>query len=190
VALAAVYAGASRFDEAIKVLDAAQARFPEDLSVLFQRGAVFEQQKRYGDAENAFAEVIRRDPKHSGALNYLGYMLAERGQRLDESIGYIQRALAEDPYNGSYLDSLGWAYYKSNKFDLAGEHLAKAGAQLPGNSVVQDHLGDVLFKLERYTEAIAAWQRSLAGDGESIAREAIERKIRQARDLAQRSKRQ
>jgi tetratricopeptide (TPR) repeat protein len=187
--MAAIYADTSRFDDAMRVLDAARARFPEDLSVLFQRGALFEQQKRFAEAEQAFAEVIGRNPKHAAALNYLGYMLADRGERLEESVRYIERALAEDPFNGSYLDSLGWAYYKLNRLDLAEQHLAKAGAQLLTNSVVQDHIGEVLFKLERYDEAIAAWRRSLAGDGVSIERDAIERKIRRARDLVERSKR-
>jgi tetratricopeptide (TPR) repeat protein len=189
VAMAATYADASRYAEAIGVLDTAHQKFPDDLSIVFQKGAVFEQQKRYADAERAFKEVIERDPRHAAALNYLGYMLADLGQRLDESVGYIQRALAEDPHNGSYLDSLGWAYYRQNRLDLAREPLTKASEQLPGNSVVHDHLGDLLFKLELYPEAIAAWQRSLAGDKASIDRDSIERKIRQARERAERTRR-
>ncbi len=114
---------------------------------------------------------------HAPTLNYLGYMLAERGQRLDEAVTLIAQAVKIDPFNGSYLDSLGWAYFKQGKLDQAREYLVKAGEQMPVNSVVQDHVGDVLFALRDVDGAIAAWQRALNGDGRSIDRTSIERKI-------------
>jgi tetratricopeptide (TPR) repeat protein len=117
-------------------------------------------------------------------LNYLGYMLAERGERLAESVRYIERALALEPDNPSYLDSLGWAYYKLDALDRAEPPLRRASQELPKNSVVQDHWGDLLYKLGRFAEAIAAWEQALSGDGESIERATIETKIRTARDKA------
>ena len=108
-------------------------------------------------------------------------MLAERGDRLDESVGYIKKALEIEPENGSYLDSLGWAYFKADKLDLAEANLKRAADQLTTNSVIQDHYGDLLFKRGRYDEAIAAWTRALSGDGDSIDRRAIDKKIRAAR---------
>jgi Flp pilus assembly protein TadD len=122
-----------------------------------------------------------RDPLNAQALNYLGYMLADRGRSLDEAVVLIERALQRDPRNPSYLDSLGWAYFRLGRLDLAERYLREAAASLVTNSVVQDHLGDVLFRLERVDEAIAAWRRALAGDGESIDRAAIEVKIKNAR---------
>ena len=86
-----------------------------------------------------------------------------------------------EPENGSYLDSLGWAYYKSEKLDLAEDSLHRAADQLKGNSVIQDHYGDVLFKLGRFNDAIAAWTRALAGDGDSIDKGDIDKKIRTAK---------
>jgi len=124
--------------------------------------------------------VLERDPDHAPALNYLGYMLADRGERLDESVAYLKKALKIDPENGSYLDSLGWAYYKSNKLELADENLKRAAEQLKTNSVIQDHYGDLLFKLARYDEAIEAWNRALAGDGDSLDRGGVDKKIRSA----------
>ena len=70
---------------------------------------------------------IAQQPEHGPALNYLGYMLAERGERLTESVDLIKRALETEPDNGSYLDSLGWAYFKDGKFDLAVEHSETRG---------------------------------------------------------------
>jgi tetratricopeptide (TPR) repeat protein len=184
VALAELLTTAKRYPDAERVLRDASVRFPDDLSIPFQLGAVAERQKRNADAERLFRQVIGRDPRHALALNYLGYMLADRGERLDEAIGLIKRAVELDPYNGSYLDSLGWAYFKQGKLGPAEINLRRAAEQLPRNSVVQDHYGDLLFKLGRYGEAAAAWQRSLDGDGEEIERAEVERKLRTARDKA------
>ena len=180
VALAQGYMDANRGADAVKLLEQAQAKFPADTSVTFELGAVLEKQKRFADAEAAFRRVLTREPDNAPALNYLGYMLADRGERLDESVGYLKKALEIDPDNGSYLDSLGWAYFKGNKLDLAADNLKRAADQLKTNSVIQDHYGEVLFKLGRYDEAIAAWTRALAGDGDSIDRAGIDKKIRAA----------
>jgi tetratricopeptide (TPR) repeat protein len=181
IALARLYADADRGAQAVKVLQSAQVRFPADTSVGFELGSVLEKQKRFADAETAFRGVIARDPSHAAALNYLGYMLAERGERLAESVELIKRALAVEPENGSYLDSLGWAYFKDGQLGPAEEHLKRAADQLLTNSVVQDHYGDVLVRLGRFQDAIEAWSRALAGDGDSIDRGDIGSKIRSAR---------
>ena len=182
VALAGLYLDADELDEATRILREAGDAFPDDPGVFFQLGAVFERQQRYGEAEQAFLRVLSTNPEHAPALNYLGYMLAERGERLEASVGYVQRALELDPANGSYLDSLGWAFFKMNRLEEASVQLARASDQLQTNSVVQDHLAQVLFALERYEEAIAAWERALAGDGESIDRRDVEQRIQSARE--------
>ncbi len=182
LSLADVLSEASRTDEALKVLDDASTRFPDDVSVPFQRGALFERAKDFDRAERAFRDVLARDPLHAPALNYLGYMFADRGERLDEAVDLIERALKIDPDNGSYLDSLGWALYKQKKLDRAEQVLASAAEQLPANSVVQDHFGDVLSARGKPREAVQAWERALAGDMESLDRASVERKIRGAQE--------
>jgi tetratricopeptide (TPR) repeat protein len=179
--LADVLSESSRSDEAQQVLDEAARRFPDNVSVPFQSGALYERAHDYARAETAFRAALARDPQHAPTLNYLGYMLAERGERLDEAVDLIGRALSVDPDNGSYLDSLGWAYFMQREYEKARDHVARAAEQMPSNSVVQDHLGDVLNALGRHAEAIAAWQRALVGDGESIDKDAIRRKIELAR---------
>ena len=181
IGLAEVYTDGERPAEAVAVLQEASARFPREGSIKFQLGAAFEHQKRYADAERVFRQMIADEPDHADALNYLGYMLAERGERLDESIEYVQRALALDPGNAAYLDSLGWAYFKLNRLDLADGPLREASARMRTNSVVQSHFGELLFKRGQYGDAIDAWERALAGDGEAIARGDIEKKIKAAR---------
>ncbi|MCX6552864.1 MAG: tetratricopeptide repeat protein [Acidobacteria bacterium] len=178
------YASLHRYADAALVLKRATATYPDDLTVLFQYGATLERQKQFAEAERVFRQVLAKDPAHGPSLNYLGYTLVERGVRLDEALAFIKRAVGEDPYNGAYLDSLGWAYVKLSQFDQAERPLRMAAEQLPKDSVVQEHWGDLLARKGRYAEAIEAWRRSLAGDGEQIERAQIERKIREALDKA------
>jgi tetratricopeptide (TPR) repeat protein len=125
--------------------------------------------------------LIERDPLDGNALNYLGYMLADRTDRHGEAVELIERALKTEPDNPAYLDSLGWALFKQGKANEAAAPLSRAAAALPANSVIQDHHGDVLAQQGKWAEAVAAWQRALAGDGESIDAAAIDKKIRDGR---------
>jgi tetratricopeptide (TPR) repeat protein len=86
-----------------------------------------------------------------------------------------------DPENPAFLDSLGWGYYQQGQLDQADRPLTEAAAKLQTSSVVQEHLGDLRFKQQRFADAASAWERALAGDGESIDRAKIEQKIRDAR---------
>jgi tetratricopeptide (TPR) repeat protein len=181
IALSQIYSDTNRGAQAVKVLQEAQTKFPAETSLTFQLAAVLEKQKKHAESEAVFRQLIAREPDHAAALNYLGYMLADRGEKLEESVGLIQRALQLEPDNGSYLDSLGWAYFKIGKLDLAETHLKRASDQLLTNSVVQDHYGDVLARMGRFDQAIAAWNRALSGDGDSIDRGDIDKKIRSAR---------
>jgi tetratricopeptide (TPR) repeat protein len=137
-----------------------------------------------GQHEQAIAALttaISSDPKSAPALNSLGYTLADRGERLPEAIAYIERALAIEPDNPSYIDSLGWALFKQGRAQEAEPHLAKAASAEPEQSVIQDHYGDVLSRLGKHQDAIAAWERALKGDGEDIDKAVIEKKIKDAR---------
>jgi tetratricopeptide (TPR) repeat protein len=184
LALSETLATSRQFDAAVAVLDEAAKRFPANPTVRFQLGSVLERGRRFADAERVFRELLSKDPLYAPALNYLGYMLAERGERLDESIALIKRALQVEPYNGAYLDSLGWAYFKSNRLDLAEENLRKAADRRVRDSAVQDHFGDLLLRLGRPKDAIGAWRKALDGDGEQISRDEIARKIRSASNRA------
>jgi tetratricopeptide (TPR) repeat protein len=135
----------------------------------------------YDKAIGVLMAAVKRDPLSAPALNSLGYTLADRGERLPEAVSFIERALKVDPDNPSYLDSLGWALYKQGKPDEAESHLRRAADALPKQSVIQDHYGDVLVKRGKLAEAIVAWERALAGDGDDIDRLTIEKKIKEAK---------
>jgi len=145
-------------------------------------------QSELGQHDSAIASLtaaITSDPLSAPALNSLGYTLAERGERLPEAVGFIERALKVEPDNPSYLDSLGWALFKQGRIEEAEPHLRKAAAALPAQSVIQDHFGDVLARRGKFGEAISAWERALSGDGADVDRPAIEKKIRDAKGRQQ-----
>jgi tetratricopeptide (TPR) repeat protein len=179
-AMAAIYNSKEQYAEAAGVLEDLMTRVPDDQTVVYQYAHALDKSGRAADAESALRGLLARDPKDANALNSLGYMFAERGERLDEAVDLLQRAVKLEPGNPSFLDSLGWAYFRQGKLDLAEGPLAQAAAKVPDNSVIQDHLGDLRFQQKRFAEAIAAWERSLAGDGDSIDRGAVEKKLRDA----------
>ena len=178
VGLADLYADQKRTDDALRLLGQARQAFGDDQSLAMRFANVYEGGGRLDDAEKELRKLMAEDPLDADAMNSLSYMLAEHNVRLDEAVDLARRALKLEPGNPAYLDTLGWALFKQGKIEDAAEPLGKSAAILIGNSVIQDHHGDVLAKRGRTADAVAAWQRALSGDGESIDRAAIEKKIK------------
>ncbi len=133
----------------------------EKESVWFMLGAIYEREKKFDLAEAEFKKVLAVNPTNAAVLNYYGYMLADRGIRLDEATSMIQNAVSQDPNNGAYLDSLGWAYYKQNKLTEAEETLRKASERQTHDPTILAHLGDVYSKMGQKEHALQLWERSL-----------------------------
>jgi tetratricopeptide (TPR) repeat protein len=122
---------------------------------------MYEKQKQYDQSEAEFRKVLEINPENSGAMNYLGYMLADRNVRLEEAHELISRALEMEPNNGAYLDSLGWVNFRLGKLEEAENNLRDAIARVSRDPIVYDHLGDVFMKQGKLKEAIAQWERSV-----------------------------
>jgi tetratricopeptide (TPR) repeat protein len=152
---------------------------PQRLVALLQLGSVLERQKRYDEAEKVFRAALTLEPDAAVVLNYIGYMNADRGVRVEEALSLIEKALANDPENGAYLDSLGWALYRLGRFEEAERHVRRAVSKTGRNAVVLDHMGDILVKRGRAREAIEFWRQALAGEDEEqeLDRSKVERKI-------------
>lgn len=154
-----------RWKDASDAIDKAEplaTRQEEKIYVYFLRGTVAERQKHYDAAEEEFRKILAIDANNGMTLNYLGYMLADRGVRLPEALGIIQQAVLLDPQNGAYLDSLGWAYFKLGQYGPAEENLRKALARLSTDPSVHDHMGELYEKTGRLQEAAAQWELALA----------------------------
>jgi tetratricopeptide (TPR) repeat protein len=174
IALAQINTRLRRFGDAGQALDKAEqlSTKPDDKEyVWFLRGSTFEREKRYAEAEEQFKKVLASDPQHASALNYLGYMLADQNTKLEEALGYIKKAVELEPTNGAYLDSLGWAYFRLGKYELAEENLVKASQKINTDPTVHDHLGDLYQKTGRLKLAAINWERALNEWNRAVAAE-------------------
>ncbi len=153
-----------RWSEAEEALDKAEqlsTKAEDKEYVYFLRGSTFEREKKYDQSEAEFRKILAINPQNSMTLNYLGYMNADRGVQLEESFNFISQAVKLEPTNGAYLDSLGWAYFKLGKYELAEETLNKASLRMGSDPTVQDHLGDLYQKTGRLKLAAAHWERAV-----------------------------
>lgn len=106
-------------------------------------------------------EVLKRDKEDAHSLNLLGYLLIEKNQKLDEAISYIEKAIQLEPYNGAFLDSLGWGYYKKGDYEKAYKYLRQANYLQPYSGTILSHLGEVSLKMENYEEALLRFRQAL-----------------------------
>jgi tetratricopeptide (TPR) repeat protein len=170
--LANIYTRLRKWKEASEAIDQADqlsSGADDKLYIHFLRGTLFERQKLFTDAENEFRAALAIDPKNTMTLNYLGYMLADHDMKLDEALGMIQKAVELDPQNYAYLDSLGWAYFKLGKYNLAEEDLRKAVERNSTDATVHDHLGELYEKTGRLKLAASQWEESLNEYGHTVA---------------------
>jgi tetratricopeptide (TPR) repeat protein len=164
LAIAETYEQGKNFPEMSKELEMADKLSPEKddaEQIAFMRGSMYEREKKYDLAEKEFRRVIEADPSNASALNYLGYMFADQGIRLQEAQDLIKRAVDLDPTNYAFLDSLGWVYYHQNKLNDAEQQLTRSVQMMGTDPTIHDHLGDVYFKQGKLKEAIDQWQASI-----------------------------
>ncbi len=185
---------AKRFDEEKKTLELAESlskNAQEKQAIEFMRGAMYERQKNFDGAEKSFRAVLEGDANNAGAMNYLGYMFADRGVRLDEAKQLISKALDLDPDNPAYLDSLAWVHYRQDQLDQAVGELTKAMDKISDDPTMHDHLGDIYLKQGKYKEAIQQWELSVAewkvaapGDQDAAELGKVNKKLEAARAKA------
>ena len=196
--IAQVYERGRRYKEAEESARAAEVLpgQPRDNEMVwFLLGAIYERQKLYDKAEEQFKKVLAVNPKNAPVLNYYGYMLGDLGIRLDEAQSLVERALKEEPYNGGYLDSLGWIYFKENRTADAEAMLRKALSREGRDPTIHSHLGDVYAKRGRqdlaaaeWEKSLVEWRRSLPADVESDKVAELEKKLSQSKHrVAQKS---
>jgi tetratricopeptide (TPR) repeat protein len=135
---------------------------PESPAARYALGSFLDREARYDESETEFRRAMELRSGFAEVMNYLGYSLADRNERLPEALSLIQQALETDPWNGAYLDSLGWVYYRMGRFQEAQEPLERAAREFPNDPIVLEHLGDLYRRLEDLTAAKEAWRAALA----------------------------
>ncbi len=166
-----VHSEEKNFAKAITAFAEAEALMRDDEDEMrpssafyFSYGAACERTGAIEKAEKYFQKSLELDPNNHAAANYLGYMWADRGVRLDEAHDLIKRAVAGQPNSGAYLDSLGWVLYKLGRVQEALPYLARAVELVKDDAVVHDHMAEVLLKLGKRDEAIKHLKQAVAID--------------------------
>nr|WP_217360390.1 tetratricopeptide repeat protein [Ruegeria arenilitoris] len=128
----------------------------------YARGICHERLKAWDKAEADFRRALELNPDQPQVLNYLGYSLVERQEKLEEALDMIERAVAIQPDSGYIVDSLGWVLFRLGRYDEAVEHMERAVELMAVDPVVNDHLGDVYWAVGRTREADFQWRRALS----------------------------
>ena len=148
---------------------------PQQASLLYARSMLSEKLGNMELMEEDLLSIIEQDNNNATALNALGYVLANRTDRLDEAYDYISRALAAKPNDPAILDSLGWVEFHRGNLQRSLELLTQAYQAFPDHEVAA-HLGEVLWQLGEKERAQKVWQRALQNEPDSaIIHETMQR---------------
>jgi predicted Zn-dependent protease len=166
-----------RYAKAAAVASAGLLRLRGNSELAFRAASALERDGKFAESEKQFLELLRARPDDAQALNYLGYMYADRSVKLPDSLRMLEKAVALDPRNGAYLDSLGWVHFRLRHYEKARTYLLQAAARFPDDATIQEHMGDIEARLGSRAEALAYWKKSLTLSPEEP--EKIEKKIRE-----------
>tara|TARA_B110001450_G_scaffold256255_1_gene286041 strand:- start:821 stop:2506 length:1686 start_codon:yes stop_codon:yes gene_type:complete len=159
--IANFYKNSKEYNQAIKYYSLIINSLDDDNDVkadlLYRRGGSFERLKDYSSADKDLLHALKINPNDAYVLNYLAYSWLERDYKINEAIEMLEEAYSqksEDPY---IIDSIGWAYYLIDNFNKAEKFLKKAVQLMPDDPIVNDHYGDILWKLDRKIQARYFW---------------------------------
>ncbi|WP_332065885.1 tetratricopeptide repeat protein [Bartonella sp. CB189] len=180
IMLAAIYMQENKFSDAEKTMNRAIVRIKnfqqEDWKLFYQRGIALERLQKWTKAENDLRKALELFPDQPQVLNYLGYSLVDRDQKLEESLHMLQKASTLRSQDSHVLDSLGWAYYKLKRYNKAVQILETAVKLQPEDPTLNDHLGDAYWQVGRKREAIFQWNHAIEGEPENV--EKIKEKLK------------
>ena len=159
--LATIYRTGKRYDESAKIytkaIDSITEENDRNWLIYYFRGIAYERAQQWSKAEADFLKALEITPDEPQVLNYLGYSWIDRGLNLDRATDMIKKAVELRPNDGYIVDSLGWAYYKQNKFEEAVGQLERAISIKADDATINDHLGDAYWKVGRKLEATFQW---------------------------------
>jgi pentatricopeptide repeat protein len=161
MAAADAYGRLKRYDAAVRIARAAVAKSPESTDAMFRLGSSLERGGDPAEAEKVFLALLATRPNDSATLNYLGYMWADQGVQLERAKDMLEKAVAREPRNAAYLDSLGWAYFRLGQLPIAEKNLREAYRREPADPTIEEHIGDLEARQGNVEAAIRHWEKAL-----------------------------
>ena len=163
------------YARALDIALAGVEKYPEDVQLLYQLGAIYEKLGQHQAATGTMEKILSLDDAHPDALNFLAYGQAENGVDLELALSRAERALALKP-SGYIVDTLGWVYFKLGRYPESREQLEKAVKLHPEDAVIQEHLGDLYRAMNLRQESESAYREALKLEPGSTQ---VEDKLRQ-----------
>ncbi|WP_075522514.1 tetratricopeptide repeat protein [Candidatus Pelagibacter communis] len=154
-----------KFDQAIKyysmIINSLENKSSLKADLLYRRGGTFERMKDYSSADRDLLHSLEINPDDAYVLNYLAYSWLERDYKINEAIQMLEKAYTQENDDPYIIDSIGWAYYLIDDFIKAEKFLKRAVELMPDDPIVNDHYGDILWKLNRKIQARYFWSMVL-----------------------------
>jgi tetratricopeptide (TPR) repeat protein len=169
------HAAAARAFEQAQQVAARHGGAEFNAAFFFWYGASCERTGQFERSEKLLLKCLELDRDYAEALNYLAYMWSEKNLHLDRALEFSRRALAQDPENGAFLDTLGWIFFQQGRYQEALPPLKRAVELAPDDATVADHLGDLYLKLKHPELAVKCWTTAYQLDSKN---DAIAKKLR------------
>jgi Tfp pilus assembly protein PilF len=148
----------------------------KDINALIQLALVYDGMKKYEECDRLYEEGLKIDPENPTLLNNYGYSLAERNIQIDRALVMAKKAVEAQPENPSFLDTIGWVYFRLGDYKKAELYVKQALEKGEASAVVHEHLGDIYYKLQDIERAMDEWKIALKMDENNVAlREKIAR---------------
>ena len=178
VLLASLYQLKKQVELGRKTFIRAIKAYPDDDNLLYEYGLFLDYRGEHQQAMDVMQQVIKLQPKHAAALNYVGYTWADKKIHLDKAFDYIKRAVDLKPDNGYIRDSLGWVYYRQGNLTEAVKTLEEAVKLSPDDPAIMEHLADVYLESGRTTDALQMYHQALQLFKEDKDRTRVKEKTR------------
>ncbi len=163
--LATIYKNSKKYDKAIELYTSVMSIIEKDslnyADLLYRRGGSFERIGKYEKSDKDLLKALKIIPNNSYVLNYLAYSWLERDQNINKAISMLEKAYKENENDPYIIDSVGWGYFLVGKYNDAEKYMRRALELMPNDPIVNDHYGDILWKLNRKIQAQYFWNSVL-----------------------------
>jgi tetratricopeptide (TPR) repeat protein len=155
------YSRTDQNDQAIAAFRRSLELKPDDINTLSTLALTLDGLHRYQESDSLYERALKVDPRSHLVMNNYGYSLAERGLQLERALQMSLQAISAEPNNDSYLDTVGWVYFKLGRYDEAQKYISKAIGAGGTSATVYEHMGDIQYKLGEKKKAEQFWKQAL-----------------------------
>ena len=163
--MANMYKNYKKYEKAIEYYSIVLSQIEENseayADILYRRGGSYERLGQYQKSDSDLLLSLEIIPEDPYVINYLAYSWLERNYKIQEAIQMLERAYEQKKSDPYIIDSIGWGYYLNGDYAKAEKYLKQAIQLMPNDPIVNDHYGDILWKLDRKLQARYFWESVL-----------------------------